>query len=45
VHITGSVHPYHERFVAEISERDWGRVATFKASEGNDLQLYEPPSS
>ena len=30
---------------AEISEHDWGRVATFKDSEGNDLQLYEPPSS
>jgi len=32
-------------FPAEISEHDWGRVATFKDSEGNDLQLYEPPSS
>jgi len=31
-------------FPAEISEHDWGRVATFKDSEGNDLQLYEPPS-
>jgi len=30
---------------AEISEHPWGRVATFKDSEGNDLQLYEPPSS
>ena len=30
---------------AEISEHDWGRVATFKDSEGNNLQLYEPPSS
>lgn len=30
-------------FPAEISEHDWGRVATFKDSEGNDLQLYEPP--
>jgi predicted enzyme related to lactoylglutathione lyase len=29
---------------AEISEHEWGRVATFKDSEGNDLQLYEPPS-
>ncbi len=29
----------------EISEHDWGRVVTFKDSEGNDLQLYEPPSS
>jgi predicted enzyme related to lactoylglutathione lyase len=30
---------------AEISEHPWGRVATFKDSEGNDLQLYGPPSS
>ena len=30
---------------AGISEHQWGRVATFKDSEGNDLQLYEPPSS
>ena len=30
-------------FPAEISEHDWGRVATFKDTEGNDLQLYEPP--
>ena len=29
---------------AEVSEHPWGRVATFKDSEGNDLQLYEPPS-
>jgi predicted enzyme related to lactoylglutathione lyase len=32
-------------FPAGISEHDWGRVATFKDSEGNDIQLYEPPSS
>jgi predicted enzyme related to lactoylglutathione lyase len=32
-------------FAAGISEHDWGRVATFKDSEGNNLQLYEPPSS
>jgi predicted enzyme related to lactoylglutathione lyase len=31
-------------FPAQISEHEWGRVATFKNSEGNDLQLYEPPS-
>ncbi len=31
-------------FPAEVSEHDWGRVATFKDSEGNDLQIYEPPS-
>ena len=32
-------------FPAEISEHDWGRFATFQVSEGNDLQLYEPPDS
>ena len=32
-------------FPAQISEHEWGRVATFKDSEGNDHQLYEPPSS
>jgi predicted enzyme related to lactoylglutathione lyase len=32
-------------FPAEISDHPWGRVATFKDSEGNDLQLYEPPQS
>lgn len=32
-------------FPAGISEHDWGRVATFKDSEGNDVQLYEPPKS
>ena len=31
-------------FPAEISEHAWGRVATFEDSEGNDLQLYEPPT-
>jgi predicted enzyme related to lactoylglutathione lyase len=30
---------------AEISDHPWGRVATFKDSEGNDLQLYVPPES
>jgi predicted enzyme related to lactoylglutathione lyase len=29
---------------AGISEHEWGRVATFKDSGGNDVQLYEPPS-
>ena len=29
---------------AGVSEHPWGRVATFKDSEGNDVQLYEPPS-
>jgi len=32
-------------FAAGISEHPWGRVATFKDSEGNDLQLYEPPKN
>jgi predicted enzyme related to lactoylglutathione lyase len=32
-------------FPAGISEHDWGRVATFEDSEGNNIQLYEPPSS
>jgi len=31
-------------FAAGISEHEWGCVATFKDSEGNDLQLYEPPN-
>jgi catechol 2,3-dioxygenase-like lactoylglutathione lyase family enzyme len=29
--------------VIRISEHEWGRVATFKDTEGNDLQLYELP--
>jgi predicted enzyme related to lactoylglutathione lyase len=32
-------------FAAEISEHPWGRIATFKDSEGNDLQLYAPPKA
>jgi predicted enzyme related to lactoylglutathione lyase len=28
---------------AGVSEHPWGRVVTFKDSEGNDIQLYEPP--
>jgi predicted enzyme related to lactoylglutathione lyase len=31
-------------FPAEISEHRWGRIATFKDTEGNDLQLYAPPA-
>jgi predicted enzyme related to lactoylglutathione lyase len=27
----------------DISDHPWGRVATFKDPDGNDLQLYEPP--
>jgi predicted enzyme related to lactoylglutathione lyase len=30
---------------AGISEHPWGSVATFKDSEGNDIQLYEAPKS
>jgi len=33
------------KFPAEISEHDWGRVATFKDSEGNNIQLYEAPKN
>jgi predicted enzyme related to lactoylglutathione lyase len=32
------------QFVDEVSEHPWGRIASFKDSEGNDLQLFEPPS-
>jgi predicted enzyme related to lactoylglutathione lyase len=31
-------------FTGEISEHPWGRIAPFKDSEGNDLQLYAPPA-
>ena len=31
-------------FPADISEHPWGKIATFKDSEGNDLQLYAPPA-
>lgn len=30
-------------FTGGISDHDWGRIAPFKDSEGNDLQLYEAP--
>jgi predicted enzyme related to lactoylglutathione lyase len=33
------------QFPAGISEHDRGRIATCNDSEGNDLQLYEPPRS
>jgi predicted enzyme related to lactoylglutathione lyase len=26
-----------------VTEHPWGRVATFKDPDGNDLQFYEPP--
>ncbi len=29
---------------AGISEHPWGRVATFKDTEGYEIQLYEPPA-
>jgi predicted enzyme related to lactoylglutathione lyase len=28
----------------EPSDHPWGRVATLKDPDGNDVQLYEPPS-
>ncbi len=28
----------------DISEYPWGRILPFKDSEGNDLQLYSPPT-
>jgi predicted enzyme related to lactoylglutathione lyase len=31
-------------FVDEVSSHSWGRIASFKDSEGNDLQLFGPPS-
>jgi len=30
-------------FTGGISDHPWGRIAPFKDSEGNDLQLYAPP--
>ena len=30
-------------FPAEISEHHWGRIATFRDPDDNDLQLYAPP--
>lgn len=32
-------------FVDEVSQHPWGRIASFKDSEGNDLQLFEAPSA
>ena len=32
-------------FSGGVSDHPWGRIAPFKDSEGNDLQLYTPPSS
>ena len=33
------------QFISEVSEQPWGRIASFKDLEGNDLQLYGPPAS
>jgi predicted enzyme related to lactoylglutathione lyase len=30
-------------FTGDVSDHEWGRIAPFKDSEGNDLQLYSPP--
>lgn len=30
-------------FAGDVAQRPWGKIATFKDSEGNDLQLFEPP--
>lgn len=32
-------------FTGGISDHEWGRIAPFKDSEGNDLQIYAPPKS
>jgi predicted enzyme related to lactoylglutathione lyase len=32
-------------FTGGISDHEWGRIAPFKDSEGNDLQLYTAPRS
>ena len=32
------------KFPGEISDHPWGRIATFKDPDGNDLQLYAPPA-
>lgn len=31
-------------FPGSITENPWGRIATFRDPDGNDLQLYEPPA-
>ena len=33
------------QFSGEISEHPWGRIASFKDSEGNGLQLFAPPAA
>jgi predicted enzyme related to lactoylglutathione lyase len=32
------------RFADAVSEHPWGRVAPFRDPDGNDLQLYAPPT-
>ena len=32
-------------FEGDVSEHPWGKIASFKDPDGNDLQLYEPPTS
>jgi predicted enzyme related to lactoylglutathione lyase len=32
-------------FAGDVAQRPWGKIATFKDSEGNDLQLFEPPAA
>ena len=32
-------------FAGEVSQHPWGKLATFKDTEGNDLQLFEAPPS
>jgi predicted enzyme related to lactoylglutathione lyase len=31
-------------FSGELSDHPWGRIAPFKDPDGNDLQVYAPPS-
>ena len=31
-------------FTGPISDHEWGRIAPFRDSEGNDLQFYAPPA-
>ena len=31
-------------FSDDVSEHPWGRIVPFKDPDGNDLQLYAPPS-
>lgn len=31
-------------FAGDVAQHPWGKIATFKDTEGNDLQLFEGPS-